>query len=272
MRPAPEPSSTTTRSTSCPFNLFFGDSLVPRQGDHRAGPVLRSPPDAARTCPRAPSPSQANVQRALEFLAGHYEAIVAVSVSGGLTGFHDQLLKAREALGLDASRLAVVDSRHLSVSEGLIVLRIAEAVRAGVPFAEIARDAEDWVRKTRIWVDVKTLEIHGPRRAGQPSQGPPRRGPQHQARRHARLRRQGGHPGQVLQPRRQHEEDPRPHPRGDGRPARLELRRHPRPESLPGPALRRSPRGDAGEEGRFHLRHLARRRAPTTASASSGSL
>ena len=108
--------------------------------------------------PKSAQPSQANVQRALEFLAGHYEAVVAVSISGGLTGFHDQLLKAREALGLDASRVAVVDSRHLSVSEGLIVLRIAEAVRAGRPFDEIARDAESWVGRTRLWVDVKTLK------------------------------------------------------------------------------------------------------------------
>jgi hypothetical protein len=140
-----------------PFNLFFGDSLfldkVTIEPD-RFYDLLRT----RRDMPKSAQPSQANVQRVLEFLAGHYEAIVAVAISGALTGFHDQLLKAGKALGLDASRLAVVDSRHLSVSEGLIVLRIAEAVRSGVPFAEIARGAGEWVRDTRIWVDVKTLK------------------------------------------------------------------------------------------------------------------
>jgi DegV family protein with EDD domain len=140
-----------------PFNLFFGDSLfldkVTIEPD-RFYDLLRT----RRDVPKSAQPAQAHVQRALEFLAAHYDAVVAVSISGGLTGFHAQILQAREALGLDASRVAVVDSRHLSVSEGLIVLRIAQAVRAGRPFDEIARDAEDWVTKTRLWVDVKTLK------------------------------------------------------------------------------------------------------------------
>jgi DegV family protein with EDD domain len=110
-----------------------------------------------REMPKSAQPSQANVQRALDFLAGHYEAVIAVAISGGLTGFYGQLVKAREDLGLDASRVAVVDSRHLSVSEALVVLRVAEAVRAGRPFGTIAADAADWVKRTRLWVDIRTL-------------------------------------------------------------------------------------------------------------------
>ena len=140
-----------------PFNLFFGDSLFLDKVTIEPGQfydLLRS----SRQAPKSAQPSQALVQRSLEFLAGHYEAVVAVSISGGLTGFHGQLLKAREALGPDASRVAVIDSRHLSVSEALIVLRVAEAVRAGRPFEEIAGDAEAWAAKTRLWVDVRTLK------------------------------------------------------------------------------------------------------------------
>ena len=140
-----------------PFNLFFGDSLFLDKvtiDPDRFYDLLRT----SRKAPKSAQPSQANVQRVLEFLAGHYEAVVAVSISGGLTGFHGQLLKAREALGPDAARAAVVDSRSLSVGEALIVLRVAEAVRAGRPFEEIARDAEEWAGKTRLWVDVRTLK------------------------------------------------------------------------------------------------------------------
>jgi len=140
-----------------PFNLFFGDSLFLDKvtiEPERFYDLLRTRPEM----PKSAQPSQAVVQRALEFLAGHYEAVIAVSISGGLTGFHDQLLKAREALGSAAARVAVIDSKHLSVSEALIVLRVAEAVRAGRPFDAIARDAEEWVLATRLWVDVKTLK------------------------------------------------------------------------------------------------------------------
>lgn len=140
-----------------PFNLFFGDSLfldkVTIEPD-RFYDLLKSRPEM----PKSAQPSQALVQRSLEFLAGHYDKVIAVSISGGLTGFHGQLLKAREALGLDASRVAVVDSRHLSVSEGLVVLRVLEAVKAGRPFEEIAREAEAWVQATRLWVDIRTLK------------------------------------------------------------------------------------------------------------------
>jgi DegV family protein with EDD domain len=140
-----------------PFNLFFGDSLfldkVTIEPD-RFYDLLRTRPEM----PKSAQPSQAHVQRILEFLAGHYESVIAVSISGGLTGFHGQLLKAREALGLDPSRVAVVDSRHLSVSEALVVLRVLEAVRAGRPYEEIAKDAEGWVRRTRLWVDIRTLK------------------------------------------------------------------------------------------------------------------
>lgn len=140
-----------------PFTLFFGDSLfldkVTIEPD-RFYDLLRS----RRDMPKSAQPSQANVQRALEFLAGHYEAIIAVSISSGLTGFYGQLVKAGEALGLGPSRLALVDSRHLSVSEALIVLRAAEAVRAGQPVEAIAAAAEGWVKLTRLWVDIRTLK------------------------------------------------------------------------------------------------------------------
>jgi len=140
-----------------PFNLFFGESLFLDKVTIAPGQfynLLKS----RREMPTSAQPPQANVQRAMEFLAGHYDSVIAVTISGGLTGVYGQLLKAREALGLDASRVAVVDSRHLSVSEALIVLRIAEAVRDGRPFEEISSKAEDWVEKTKLWVDIRTLK------------------------------------------------------------------------------------------------------------------
>jgi len=140
-----------------PFNLFFGDSLFLDKvtiAPDQFYDLLKS----RREVPTSAQPPQANVQRALEFLAGHYDSVIAVAISGGLTGVYGQLLKAREALGLDASRVAVVDSRHLSVSEALIVLRVAEAVRAGRTFEAISAEAEGWVAKTKLWVDIRTLK------------------------------------------------------------------------------------------------------------------
>ena len=140
-----------------PFNLFFGDSLFLDKvtiDPDQFYDLLKSRPEM----PKSAQPSQAAVQRALEFLTGQYDAVIAVAISSGLTGLYGQLLKAREALGLAASRVAVVDSRHLSVTEALIVLRVAEAIRAGRPFEAIAAEAEGWRERTRLWVDIRTLK------------------------------------------------------------------------------------------------------------------
>ena len=140
-----------------PFSLFFGESLFLDKVTIAPGQfydLLKS----RREMPTSAQPPQANVDRALEFLVGHYESVIAVTISASLTGFYGQLLKAREALGLDDSRVAIVNSRHLSVSEALVVLRVAEAVSASRSFAEISREAEDWAAKTKLWVDIRTLK------------------------------------------------------------------------------------------------------------------
>ncbi len=140
-----------------PFSLFFGESvfldkitIAPEQFYR----LLKS----RREMPKSAQPSQGTVQRALEFLAGHYDRIIAVTISGKLTGFYSQVIKAAETLGLDPSRITVLDSRHLSVSEALIVLRIAEAVKDGREYRDIADDAPAWMSKTRLWVDIRTLK------------------------------------------------------------------------------------------------------------------
>jgi DegV family protein with EDD domain len=140
-----------------PFNLFFGESLFLDKVTIAPGQfydLLKT----RREMPTSAQPPQANVQRAMEFLAGHYDSVIAVAISSGLTGVYGQLVKAREALGSDAARVAVIDSRHLSVSEALIVLRVAEAVRAGRSFEAVSAEARAWVEKTRLWVDIRTLK------------------------------------------------------------------------------------------------------------------
>jgi DegV family protein with EDD domain len=140
-----------------PFNLFFGDSLFLDKVTISPGQfydLLKS----RREMPTSAQPPQTGVERALEFLAGHYENVIVVTISSGLTGVYGQLVKAREALGPGSSRVAVIDSRHLSVSEALVVLRVAEAVRAGRTFGEISLAADAWVAKTKLWVDIRTLK------------------------------------------------------------------------------------------------------------------
>jgi DegV family protein with EDD domain len=52
----------------------------------------------------------------------------------------------------------VIDTKQLSVSEGLIVYRIAQDIAAGKPLEEILTNAEEYVAKTEVFVDVATLK------------------------------------------------------------------------------------------------------------------
>jgi DegV family protein with EDD domain len=138
-----------------PFSLSFGDSLfldkvtITPEGFYR---LLKT----SHVVPKSAQPSPGAVRSFLEFLAGHYDRILVVSISDGLTGFYRQVLSVRETLGLE--KLRAVNSRQISAGQGLIVLRAAESIRAGLDADEIADRAEDWAAKTRLWVDVRTLK------------------------------------------------------------------------------------------------------------------
>ena len=138
-----------------PFSLSFGDSLF-------LDKVTIAPEEFYRllktshVVPKSAQPSLGAVRSFFEFLDGHYDRILVVSISDGLTGFYRQVLSVRETLGLE--KLRAVNSRQISAGEGLIVLRAAEAVRAGLGADEIADRAEEWAAKTRLWVDIRTLK------------------------------------------------------------------------------------------------------------------
>jgi DegV family protein with EDD domain len=54
--------------------------------------------------------------------------------------------------------VTVLNSRNLSGSLGLIMLRTAQAVENGFSHNEVVSMAEKWIRNTRIFVSVKTLK------------------------------------------------------------------------------------------------------------------
>ena len=90
------------------------------------------------------------------WLSSHYESVIAVHISGRMSG--TCAASAREAQKIAGARITVIDSRHLSGSLGLIVLRAAEAIAAGAGHDEVVRLIESSISRARILVSVKTLE------------------------------------------------------------------------------------------------------------------
>ncbi|MDH4195999.1 MAG: DegV family EDD domain-containing protein [Candidatus Aminicenantes bacterium] len=138
-----------------PFLLSFGDHLYLDKlsvTPARVYELMRT--SRSRATSSIPSPQA--VQNVLSFLATHYESIIMVTISGGLSGFHGLAQKVREEF--PGKKITILDSKHISVTQGLIVLRIAEAIRSGLSHDEIVFAAERWISSTRLWVDIRTLK------------------------------------------------------------------------------------------------------------------
>lgn len=92
-------------------------------------------------------------------LASHYDSVIAVHLSDKLSGTFFSSEKAARKISSEFNKqITVLNSRNLSGSLGLIVLRIAQAIESGYSHDEIVKMAERWINNARIYVSVKTLK------------------------------------------------------------------------------------------------------------------
>jgi uncharacterized protein len=106
--------------------------------------------------PRTSQPSGAAFQRAYSLLSGHCGSIIAIHVSSRLSGTFEG--SRREAARLAGKKIDVIDSRNLSGSLGLIVLRAAQAAERGLSHEEVVAEVEASIAKAKIFVSVRTLK------------------------------------------------------------------------------------------------------------------
>jgi DegV family protein with EDD domain len=106
--------------------------------------------------PTTSQPSPAAFKLLYSFLSTYYESIIAIHVSGKLSGTCG--LSAREAALFPDKRISVIDSRNNSGSQALIVLRAAELIAEGKSHDEVVSAVEEFIPKARIFVCVPTLK------------------------------------------------------------------------------------------------------------------
>ena len=110
--------------------------------------------------PKTALPSPKDLEDLYTRLAGAYEAVVAVHLAGKLSGtFSASQAAARRVAERTGRPIAVVDSRTLSGSLGLIVLRAARMIEAGRGHEDVAAAVERMAARARILVGVRTLEF-----------------------------------------------------------------------------------------------------------------
>ena len=92
-------------------------------------------------------------------LASHYESVIAIHLSDKLSGTYFSSSKAAEKISREMGKqITVIDSRNLSGSLGLIVLKAAKAIEEGLSHDEVVALTQKWIKNVRILVSVRTLK------------------------------------------------------------------------------------------------------------------
>ncbi|PLX16518.1 MAG: fatty acid-binding protein DegV [Marinilabiliales bacterium] len=141
-----------------PINLNFGVN-------HYLDKVTIQPDqfyDLLETSSEFPKTSQINEQaftNLYSHLASHYDAIIAIHLSGQFSGTYSNSVKAGERITQEFNKpVYVIDSKNLSGALGLIVLKTAKSIEAGVKLGTIVKSLEQDVQNTKIFVSVRNLK------------------------------------------------------------------------------------------------------------------
>jgi DegV family protein with EDD domain len=141
-----------------PVNISFGDN-------HYLDKVTIRPDqfyEMLKDAPEYPKSSQINEKSFINLyshLASHYDSVIAVNLSDKLSGTFHTSLRAAQIVSKEFNKpISVINSKGISGSVGLVVLRIAEAIERGLSHDLIVKQAEKWVSDSKIYVTVLTVK------------------------------------------------------------------------------------------------------------------
>ncbi|MGB8491375.1 MAG: DegV family protein [Bacteroidales bacterium] len=142
-----------------PINLSFGENhyldKVTIQTDQ-----FYSMLNETREQPKSAQVNESTFTNLYSHLASHYDSIIAVHLSEKLSGTFYSSVKASKKISREfGKKITVLNSRSISGTLGLVVLRTAQAIEAGYTHDKVVEMADNWILNTRLFVSVKTLKF-----------------------------------------------------------------------------------------------------------------
>lgn len=141
-----------------PINLNFGDN-------HYLDKVTIQPEqfyERLETSEEFPRTSQINEQaftNLYSHLASHYDAILAIHLTGKFSGTYMNSKKAGQRIEKEFGKpVHVIDSKNISGGLGLIVLKAAQEIEKGMPLDQIVHSVEKDLDQSKIFVSVRNLK------------------------------------------------------------------------------------------------------------------
>lgn len=152
----PEATSHALGLVRVPLRLSFGDEtftdgvdITPPQFYQR----LISSPLPPKTSQPAVGDFRATFRRLLE----NHESVLCLSLSAGLSGTYQAASAAAQQV--DPERIRVVDTRHLSVTLGLLAETVGAAIAAGASLEDTAALAERTAAQIHLLAAIPSLEM-----------------------------------------------------------------------------------------------------------------
>lgn len=141
-----------------PLNLHFGENRYLDKVTITPNEFYKML-DKSNVYPTSSQPSSGDFQNKFAYLSTNYDSIIAVHISDKLSGTFSTSQKAADFVRKSMQKpINVVNSRVISGTQGLLVLRIAQAIERELSFEEINSKIEDWIDKTQILVSPSTLK------------------------------------------------------------------------------------------------------------------
>jgi DegV family protein with EDD domain len=115
--------------------------------------------EESKTNPTTAQPTYKDFTNKYSYLASHYENIIGIHISDKMSGTFSNSRKAAYAAKerLDKN-ISIHSSNKTTVALGLMVLRAAESIEAGMKYEELVKKIDEWVPKTQLLVSAQTLK------------------------------------------------------------------------------------------------------------------
>lgn len=109
--------------------------------------------------PKTAQVNEATFRNLYTQLASHYDSVIAFHLTDKFSGTYRNSARAAKDVSQQFNKpITVINSRTLSGSLGLIVLRAAQAIASDMTHEQVVSQAENWIGLTKIFVSVRSLE------------------------------------------------------------------------------------------------------------------
>jgi DegV family protein with EDD domain len=140
-----------------PLSVSFGDESFQAVTELSNEDFYRKLAAPGAPLPRTAAPNPQQFEAAYrEALDGGAEGVLCVTISAAMSATHSSAVQAARAFGPGV--VEVVDTRTVTLAQGMIAMDVAALAAAGAGMADVKARAEDLVRRSSIYFVVDTLE------------------------------------------------------------------------------------------------------------------